>query len=384
MGELHLNVKPVIIKTREKQGDVSMEVTIYREPCWLLEAAELVYGLVNQVPVERMTASGAYCIPAGEVKRIQEAACAGISPEDPAVSYYFRGVRLEGESNRLSCLSCTLLYSSLELGCSGVDEMVQALSRDWHDMRREGYRVEEIDGFSVSMEPKACEDYPSLALELVDLPAPKVYRMQLLEVLSAFDEHLERVAELLRPVAEALPELMAPWVRRAGELVEQWEAFFRAYSAQEFLLRRARVKAENIQSLEMAFRYIAPAATPGKLREADGRMRFHMGVSLRPSMERPSVPEQPEEWELTAMRLMASSARAEMLRLMADVYMSAQELAQRLNLNSGSVFRDLNSLYNARLLLSQTIDGRNYYRTNLPVIRQITEHMMDYLQGKEQ
>ena len=63
---------------------------------------------------------------------------------------------------------------------------------------------------------------------------------------------------------------------------------------------------------------------------------------------------------------------------------SAQELAQRLNLNSGSVFRDLNSLYNARLLLSQTIDGRNYYRTNLPVIRQITEHMMDYLQGKEQ
>ena len=113
-------------------------------------------------------------------------------------------------------------------------------------------------------------------------------------------------------------------------------------------------------------------------------MRFHMGVSLRPSMERPSVPEQPEEWELTAMRLMASSARAEMLRLMADVYMSAQELAQRLNLNSGSVFRDLNSLYNARLLLSQTIDGRNYYRTNLPEIRQITEHMMDYLQGKEQ
>ena len=82
MGELHLNVKPVIIKTREKQGDVSMEVTIYREPCWLLEAAELVYGLVNQVPVERMTASGAYCIPAGEVKRIQEVACAGISPED--------------------------------------------------------------------------------------------------------------------------------------------------------------------------------------------------------------------------------------------------------------------------------------------------------------
>ena len=54
-----------------------MKVTIYQEPCWLLEAAELVYGLVNQIPVEKLAGSGPYCIPPDQVRRIQAEACAG-------------------------------------------------------------------------------------------------------------------------------------------------------------------------------------------------------------------------------------------------------------------------------------------------------------------
>ena len=48
-----------------------MKVTIYQEPCWLLEAAELVYGLVNQIPVEKLAGSGALLHPAGPGCRIQ-------------------------------------------------------------------------------------------------------------------------------------------------------------------------------------------------------------------------------------------------------------------------------------------------------------------------
>ena len=39
----------------------------------------------------------------------------------------------------------------------------------------------------------------------------------------------------------------------------------------------------------------------------------------------------------TALRLMANGARVEMLHAMAERPMSGQELAQKLNLNSGSV-----------------------------------------------
>ena len=76
-----------------------------------------------------------------------------------------------------------------------------------------------------------------------------------------------------------------------------------------------------------------------------------------------------------------ATIRMEMLRLVMERPMSGQELAQKLNLNSGSVFRDLNSLYNARLLLQESNGGRNYYRTNMSTIRQITEHLVNHIQS---
>ena len=65
-----------------------------------------------------------------------------------------------------------------------------------------------------------------------------------------------------------------------------------------------------------------------------------------------------------------------------DGKVTAAELAQKLNLNSGSVFRDLNSLYNARLLFMESSGGRNCYRTNLPVVRNMMERMLGYLQNQ--
>ena len=73
-----------------------MKVTIYQEPCWLLEAAELVYGLVNQIPVEKLAGSGPYCIPPDQVRRIQAEACTGLDVLDELTQFYFRGVPLKG------------------------------------------------------------------------------------------------------------------------------------------------------------------------------------------------------------------------------------------------------------------------------------------------
>ena len=70
-----------------------------------------------------------------------------------------------------------------------------------------------------------------------------------------------------------------------------------------------------------------------------------MGVGTQPGLDEPNPVQEPEEWELTALRLLANASRMEMLHAMMERPMSGQELAQKLNLNSGTVFRDLNSLY---------------------------------------
>lgn len=124
-----------------------MKVTIYQEPCWLLEAAELVYGLVNQIPVEKLAGSGPYCIPPDQVRRIQAEACAGLDPLDELTQFYFRGVPLEGVSGRLSCLGCALLYSFLEIDHPQVDDFVRSMEADWRALCESGFMWRELMAF---------------------------------------------------------------------------------------------------------------------------------------------------------------------------------------------------------------------------------------------
>lgn len=82
-----------------------MELEIYKKPCLLLEAAELVCAVVNNIPAEKLTVPDTYAIPPEAVRTIQEAACAGLSPEDRQLQFYFRGFPLFGVAERLFCLA---------------------------------------------------------------------------------------------------------------------------------------------------------------------------------------------------------------------------------------------------------------------------------------
>lgn len=64
--------------------------------------------------------------------------------------------------------------------------------------------------------------------------------------------------------------------------------------------------------------------------------------------------------------------------------MGVPELSKRLQLNSGSVFRDVNSMYNAKLLLFQPENGKNLYCTNLSAVVRITSNLVEYIRSGEE
>ena len=57
-------MKSVTIHQKNVLGDWEVNILACREPCLLLEAAELVYALVNDIPPENMTLPGEYYLPA--------------------------------------------------------------------------------------------------------------------------------------------------------------------------------------------------------------------------------------------------------------------------------------------------------------------------------
>ena len=70
----------------------------------------------------------------------------------------------------------------------------------------------------------------------------------------------------------------------------------------------------------------SPYGSPGKFLGEERRLLFHMGVNMEPGLGNAGQAQAPEEWELTALRLMANVSRMEMLRAMAERPMSGQEL----------------------------------------------------------
>lgn len=352
------------------------KVTINREPCWLLEAAELAFALVNKIPAEKLTAPGAYCIPVPEVERLLTFARQALELQDGQMQFYFHAVPLERQSLRDSCLASVLLYTPIEVLCSDPEQMAQASIDTWDHYCTSGLRFNDMNGFSLTLEASGESRFVSLSEQLSHLPVPKTYQVELAEVLSNYAFHIKKLAKLLEPVTRRLPELIAPWVTGAAELLNSWESFFHQNSLKDFLENRVAFRHGEISELEIALRYLSPQVSTGM----GGRnTRIHIGLAAQVGLDFSNTALDLEEWECKALQLLSSPSRIAMLRMMMNQSLSVQMIAKALNLNPGAVSRDVGGLHECKLLQREVRDGRSFYRTNPKILTQVTEHVCQYI-----
>ena len=353
-----------------------MNVIFYKKPCLLLETTELVFAQVNQIPARDLTADGEFCLPPEEVHRIQKAVCGELRCSEEELQFYFKGFCIGTESSRMSCIARCLVYNSLEVGCSDVDSMIQALSANWQ-VQPNALRISGMDMYSLSFDSAEPGTFAPLSVEMMKLPIPAEYQTHLVEVFSHYEQYLRHLAEILRPATARLETLLEPWVQKAQPVAAQWEDFLTGDVAGDFFRNRANINRREFGALEVSLRYFP--AEPGYLRiyEPNGDVRMLIGVAMKAGrLSHPAKKEVLADWECTALRLIANPDRLAMLQAMMEKPMSGQDLAQKLGLHGGSVFRDLNSMYNARLLTREMDNGKNVYRTDLTVIQLLSRHMV--------
>lgn len=372
------NIMDIIIWKPHGKDD-SVRITTYSSPCYLLEAAELVYALVNGVEPETLTADGEYCIPPDQMRQICDTACASLSSDDPRLQFYFSGVPIENALHRSFCLARCLFYVSMNVDCSDVDSALAAMSASWSTIE-EPMHITGLYGYSLGIDTPQ-SSFSSLSQEVSHLPLPVSCQIRLVEVLADPDKHLRAVGELLRPVAKALEMLLQPWVEKAQPLLAQWENFFRQEDAHSFLQQRFRLDQSKFNAMHLALRYLSPNHIFGSLHEPDGSLHFHLGIHKAVG-KLDKKPEVIDERDFAALRLMANPARAEILRLLTDRPMAVQSVATTLGMHVGSVFRDINNLFNANLLLVSLVGGRNCYRTNISMVHSLTQRLDQFISAK--
>ncbi len=364
-----------------------MKITIHYHPCLLQEAMELVHAFVNQIPVEQMTGQGSYCIPVEELIKIRAIACEGLCPESEAMQFFFRGVHFEDKGDGLLSIARCMVYSLSSEHVADVDTAVKRMRETWAKYRG-APRINNISVYGIGFAEEHGEQFHSLSREVAKLPVPVAFQLQLVEALTDYDTYLLRLMDLLWPVIEKLEPLLEPWVEKCRPLAEQWETYLSSeHNLRDFFMRKLAMPEPKNTELTLSLHYIKASLGLVFFANLDGAAHFLMGVGNDVGLIEPVTPRCTlEDRDYQLLRQIANADRMSMLLAMTATPMTAQELAHKLDLHPGSVFRDLNSMSNSNLLLKEVLGGKNTYRTNYSLLQKLfqkIQQMFDAYQASD-
>ena len=357
-----------------------MRMKVGQEPCILYETIELLYAYINGIPAERLTKEAPYCIPAPEVARMMSEACAGIDAQDPDFCRFFVQHAMD-EHSQFTCLASCMVYWFIHLDVTDMTAQMDRMCANWERIRRQPFTIKAITRFALDIETLPGGRTVSLAEELKKLPVTEDFFLILLETFSDYTYQMSRLRDLIWPTAQRLQGLLEPFVAQAEPLREAWNRFFEETSAEDFVVERTGTIPERpFDQAGITLRYLGARYAVGHLDPEKNSFFMHIGVGVQPALQQVCELGGLNERELSSLRLLGDKGRSEMVQALMGKTMSMQELDTHLGLNPGTVFRNLNSLTNAKLLTKEIRGDQYYYRTNFPFIQAIFQHVLDFYQ----
>ncbi|MBE6945398.1 MAG: winged helix-turn-helix transcriptional regulator [Ruminococcaceae bacterium] len=352
-----------------------MKITITNKPCILLETVELFYAYVNRLPVSTLTSGGAYSIPVDVAEHMLAEVCGSYDPADPELLFFFRQEALLDSSGQYTCLARNLVRNILDFSSMDWDYSLSSLRQSWKSLRSKGERICSIQEYALEYETDHDDrGEMTLADEIEQLAVSADYRMKLLQAFSDYDAYLDRLSDLIHPKAQLLQDLLEPWVQRAEPLVGVWQEHYSQPGATEDLLRAVCFSdTVPLTSLSVCLRYFGDTIANGRMDDRTDSVSLHTGVARIPSVV---ITQEMMNWEYHAFRLLGSPARVKMLQAMRVRPMTLRGIAQELQLHLGTVGRDVASMHQARLLIVEPIDGRNFYRTNTETLSFLSQRLL--------
>jgi len=356
-----------------------MDIQVNPQVNLFLEAADLICAYVNGIDPKYLTEDGAACVPGKEIGRIMEIACGELDLSASLVKFYFHGYRINEsgpDENRLVCIGNILANSCMVLDNDGT-RSARELLRQCYLATGKPYRLNSFSKAGFGWDP--CAEFCPISEELDKLAIPDALRLRLAEVLSNYSRYAEYLCDLLEPVVERLRPLLTPWIQKLQPLTEQWIVALREEEKLQNFLSRFNADLEEVSRIVMCPRVLFPGDCNGYY-SSDGTLFCYAGAGLR--IGQAKKPELAPS-ELTALRLLSGADRIDMLRVMVGKRMGARELARKLNVNPGTVFRDLNSLNHAHLVKIVSEDGGRAYITDLDFLKQTVRRLVEYIESGE-
>lgn len=359
-----------------------MNITIQTRPNWLLEAVELTYSYIHDRPIEELVGNSPWCIPLEEVRRIRDAACAGLDPWNPMLRFFFDGVLFDNNPKRELFIASHMVYSTMLDFRPTVEEQVEAMLEFWRSLTPP-WMIGEADAICIAIGSAADDNKTSFFEDVARLPVPASFQAKFIEVTYNFERYLLQLVDLLRPVTDALPSLLAPWIERTAPLRAQWLDMFRGPNGNRFFTERQPINGFHCRQIVAALRYFPASGGYARVQGPEGYACLILGLGMSTEHKAPPPPEAFSELETSAMRILLNANRVAMLQSMRKAPKSGQDLMNELDLPSGPVFRDLNNMARVGLINREVGEGKNIYRTNPAAIRRFAQRIVQVLASEE-
>ncbi len=356
-----------------------MEIKVYENPNLLWEAADLLCAYINRISPEKLTSGRPYCIPASAVAEMMEQVCGHVNRDDLWVKFYFQGFPVElpsAEGKQTTSLG-SLLVRNATIASDCAIRQCREVMHSALIGSGQPYKIFGASAYSFNID--ICQEPRPISHELEKLGLPDEMRLRLAEVLSNYHYHVDRICDLLEPLALLLKPLLTPWVDELRPAVDQWRDVLKTEEGLQGFLSRLNINSDWPEQIFVGLHFFYPEISVGNCELGDRIFCMNAGLKLLPLQQ-----EQEQilgHMEMAALRLLSSPDRIKMLRAMSGRVMTQKEIALELEINSGTVFRDLNSLTMTQLV-NVVLDG-NYrgYTTNLEYLERVTACLNQYIRN---
>ena len=375
-----------------------MKVRIFKEPCYFAESLCLLHAFVNHVSFEEdyKRVAVAFSCHIGDAdeenhRRLELLNCIykrvtqTLDPEGERLRYYFEN--LEGMDKRNACCLARVMLVAIPMNLSSIDQFAAELLSLYREMERQGIKINDINAMGLAMERWDTPGEPEpLAGQLERLPCTLESRWKILRALTDFEHCLTELTELIRPVAEILREEMAELVAFNQKTLEAWGGYFQTHTVDDYYREMFNttflfVEEDVPHEIWLGLWCFNMLGTWTEwLEPPEGRARvvyIGMCIRLEFAISHKACPD--VETICNMARVLGSKDKMDILRRCAKGPISAARLVEAMNLNSGTVSRNLYSLYKLGYLETRGDGERVNYVTKLDAVEQLFRWVVEYI-----
>lgn len=364
----------------------------------LTETVELLYKFVNNLTLdnirrnfqlrhgERLDASERrhYDAVLDALEHMLREATHGLDRNDARLQAYFRNLQPDAGRD-WACLAQILLCSFYDGESHTFDEGIAECRRMYSETVSQGwekYKIVGIDRAGLSFVPIGeNEEEQPLFDQLDAYEIPNGCKWTIYKELEDYDAALAELTQLLRPIAERLEKLLRHYDGLVASTVRLWEDYFASNSFAVCKQTMMGVTGQEApEAPKQIVRFWWLGCNQMHYYQDERREVLNVGMLVCPGIS-PKSTRYAQENLVNILKFLSDNSKFEILRRLSERSCYGLELANEMQLTSGTISKHLNALFSYGLINLQRVNNRVYYQTDRDAVRRFLKELEEGLLG---